>query len=269
MTTAPVPIPGYDGCEWPVDPACFDDEWEELDSTVKARASSLASSTLHRLTGYRVGGCPLTVRPCKKGCAESWPSYYDRYALSGSVGAFWPRNWGGVWINSCGCSTECSCEALCEVALPAPVGEVYEVSLDGVVLPVTDYRVDGSTLVWTGQGDCPWPTCQDLAAPVGDPNTFGITYLNSYPVDQLGAYACAVLAMEYAQACIGNACRLPDGITAVTRQGVAFEITTGAFPNGMTGIREVDSYIALWNPEGIRQAPSVWSPDVPRARVVR
>ncbi len=269
MTQPPVPTPGYDGCEWPLDPACFDDDWEALDPPTKARASALASATLHRLTGYRVGGCPLTVRPCKKGCAGSWPSYYDRYAATGTLGSFWPINWAGTWINSCGCTTDCACDTLCEIALPPPVGEVYEVNLNGTVVPATDYRVDGSTLVWTGAGDCPWPTCQDLAAAPGDPDTFTVTYLNSYPVDQLGAYACAVLAMEYANACQGNACRLPSGITGVVRQGVSFEIATGAFPDGFTGIREVDSYLALWNPQGIRQAPSVWTPDVPRARVYR
>lgn len=269
MTTEPVPIPGYNGCEWPVDPACFDEDWEALDPTVKARAQALASTTLNRLTGYRVGGCPLTVRPCKKGCAGAWPSYYDRYAWSGSLGSFWPMNWSGVWINSCGCSTECSCTMLCTVTLPAPVGAVYEVAVDGMILPDTDYRVDGNSLVWTGTGDCPWPVCQDMSLPDTEPGTFSVTYLNSYPVDQLGAYACAVLAMEYARACAGDACRLPDGITAVVRQGVSFEITTGAFPGGLTGIKEVDSYLALWNPEGIRQAPSVWSPDLPRTRVVR
>lgn len=174
-----------------------------------------------------------------------------------------------MWVNSCGCSTECSCTSLCTVTLPAPVGTIYEVRVDGVAVPPTNYRVDGSTLVWTGAEECPWPSCQDLSLPDTEPGTFSVTYLNSYPVDQLGAYACAVLAMEYARACEGNACRLPDGITAVVRQGVSFEVTTGAFPGGMTGIREVDSYIAIWNPDGLQRAPSVWTPDLPTARIIR
>lgn len=269
MSTMPVPTPGYDGCEWPVDPACFDADWEALDPPTKARSSALASATLRRLTGYRVGGCPLTVRPCKKGCAGSYPSYLDRFNRTGSLGAFWPQNWNGVWVNSCGCTTDCGCTALCEVALPAPVGEVYEVKVDGAVVPATDYRIDGSSLVWVGSGDCPWPVCQDLAAADDQPGTFSVTYLNSWPVDQLGAYACAVLAMEYANACAGNTCRLPIGVTSVVRQGIAFEVQIGSFPGGMTGIREVDSYLALWNPDGLRQATAVWSPDVPRARVIR
>ena len=262
MSTTPVPTPGYDGCEWPLDPACFDDDWEALDPPTKARSAALASATLHRLTGYRVGGCPVTVRPCKPSCAGAYLPFYP--------GHYQPHiNVSGYWVNSCGCTTDCSCGELCEIVLPAPVGEVYEVKVDGEVMDSLDYRVDGNRLVYIGVDDCPWPTCQDLAAADDQPGTFSITYLNSWPVDQLGAYACAVLAMEYAQACAGNSCRLPVGVTSVVRQGVSFEITTGAFPGGVTGIREVDSYIALWNPEGLRQAPSVYSPDVPRARVIR
>jgi hypothetical protein len=269
MTTTPAPIPGYNGCSWPIDPACMDDEWGALDQSAQDRAAALASATLRRLTGYRVGGCPITVRPCKPGCAGMvLPSYY---ALAGPYGLSWyPVNIGGVWVNSCGCAASgCSCDVLCEIDLPAPVGEVYEVSVDGVVVPSTDYRVDGSTLLWTGAGDCPWPTCQDMTADPTDPGTFAVTYLNSYPVDQLGAYACGVLAMEFAQACAGNACRLPPGVTSVVRQGVSFDVTTGAFPGGATGIREVDAYIALWNPGGLRQSARVWSPDLPHVRVTR
>jgi hypothetical protein len=261
-------IPEFGGCPWPIDPGCVEG-WDTLDEAVRDRAVALASATLYRLTGYQVGGCPITVRPCKKGCAGSWPSYFDRYASAGMRAGFWPQNWGGVWINSCGCTTDCSCVTLCEVALPPPVGEVYAVTVGTEVLPSTDYRVDGSTLVWTGAGDCPWPTCQDLAAPVGAEGTFAVEYLNSYPVDALGAYAAGVLANEYAKACTGAKCRLPSSVTAVARQGVTFDVATGAFPNGMTGLREVDVFISLWNPQALRQRASVWSPDRPSPRVMR
>lgn len=258
-------VPEYAGCPWPVDPACFDEEWTALDDAVKNRAVALATETLYRLTGYRVGGCPITVRPCKQTCADGYPYYYG----------FGPNAWmnphiglSGSWINSCGCVTDCSCTELCEVELPAPVGGVIEIKVDGAVVPDTDYRVDGNRVVWTGAGECPWPTCQDMTKNDGV-GTFLITYLNSYPVDALGAYAAGVLAMEYAQACIGNNCRLPLSVTSVSRQGVSFDVATGAFPNGMTGIREVDTFIAIWNPHGLRQQTQVWSPDVHAPRVVR
>jgi len=258
----------YDFCPWPVDAACFGDDWEALEASTQNRALAYASATLYRLTGYRVGGCPITVRPCKKGC-DGWSASFMRYGSAGMSHGFSPVNWSGVWINSCGCSTDCSCDYLCEVALPPPVGEVYAVTVGSDVIDPSDYRVDGSSLVWTGAGDCPWPACQDLSAPVGDPDTFAVEYLNSYQVDGMGAYAAAVLAMEFAKACTGNKCRLPSTVTSITRQGVSMEIASGSFPGGVTGIREVDAYIALFNPTGMRQQSQVWTPDIKTPRVMR
>src|SRR5262245_6577692 len=258
------------GFDWPIDTACLDDEWTNLDDTVKALSVDLASATLRRLTGYRVGGCPITVRPCKQSCRDLlFPSYYDMLSYGQGV-SFWPHiGQAGLWVNSCGCRTDCSCEALCEIALPSPVGPVYAVKVDGDDIDPDDYRVDGSTLVWVGDATCPWPTCQDLTQPDTEPGTFAITYLNAYPVDVMGAYACGVLANEFAKACSGKKCRLPANVTAVTRQGVSFEIAAGSFPGGMTGIREVDTFIGLWNPRGLQQSAQVWSPDLRSPRVVR
>lgn len=262
------PAPEYGGCPWPIDPACLGDEWEALDPTVQARSVALASSTLYRLTGFRVGGCPITVRPCVTRCDKFGPGYYmTRYGhgwMSPYIGT------GGQWVNSCGCLTDCACTELCEVRLPGPVGEVYAVTVGDTVLPATDYRVDGTSLVYTGASDpCPWPACQDLSAPVGAPGTFAVEYLNSYPVDALGAYAAGTLAWEFSQACVGNKCRLPASVTSVSRQGVTFDIAPGMFPDGFTGIREVDAYIATVNPGALRQQSQVWSPDIHTPRVVR
>ena len=142
-------------CPWPVDPGCLGDEWDNYDPAVQDRAVMLASATLHRLTGYRVGGCPVKVRPCKRSCGAAYamPAYWDMAALYGTTP--YPQIVGGVWINSCGCSTDCSCQALCEIALPPPVGEVQEVMLDGEVTDPADYRVDGNRLVWVGADECP------------------------------------------------------------------------------------------------------------------
>jgi hypothetical protein len=265
-----VTAPEWGGCAWPVDPACLATEWEALDPAVQDRSQALASATLTRLTGYRVGGCPVTVRPCKAGCAggAQRPAYWDMQGIYGHTAGFWPHIEGGIWVNSCGCATDCSCSVLCEITLPGPVGRVDAVVVGANTVDPADYRVDGTRLVWTGSGDCPWPVCQDMAAPVGADDTFAVTYLNAYPVDALGAYAAGVLTMEYAKACTTGKCRLPSGVTSIARQGVSFEITSGAFPGGLTGIREVDAYLALWNPEPIRQAPQVWSPDLRTPRVV-
>jgi len=249
-----------DDCTWPLDPACLTTEWEATPPDVQVRAAGLATASLRRLTGYRVGGCPITVRPCVLDCMDAT--------------LYRSRTWGprqladGSWVNSCGCSTECSCTALCEVRLAAPVGPITWVKVDGNIVLPTDYRVDGDRLVWIGDDDCPWPICQDMTAGDDKPNTFAVRYLNAHAPDDLAAYAAGVLAMEFAKACMGGKCRLPANVTSVSRQGVSFEIAAGTFPGGVTGIREVDSWIGLWNPEHRRQATQVWWPGKRDPRVV-
>lgn len=260
------------GCDWPIDTACFDESWANLDSDIQARSITLASNTLRRLTGYRVGGCPITVRPCKRsGCFPGMASWAYGYMADayGHFAGYWPHiNEAGFWVNSCGCGGDCSDTVLCEIALPEPVGAVTQVKVNGSVVNPTFYRVDRNRLVWVDSSTCAWPAVQDMGKPDTAADTFSVTYLNSYPVDSLGAYAAGVLAMEFAKACTGGKCRLPTGVTTVARQGVSYDITKGSFPDGFTGIREVDGYIALWNPQGRRQATTVWSPDLRRTRVV-
>jgi hypothetical protein len=43
------------------------------------------------------------------------------------------------------------------------------------------------------------------------------------------------------------------------------EVAQGAFPDGRTGIHEVDAFVAIWNPRNI-DPPQVWSPDLPTYR---
>lgn len=255
-----------EACPWPVDTACFNEEWDDLTPDVQERSLLLASATLYRLTGRRVGGCPVTIRPCKASCAGGASAYF----AYGSYGWMNPHiGVSGEWVNSCGCNTDCSCTVLCEVELPQPVGEIFEVKVDGVVISPTDYRLDNNRLVWVGATDCPWPACQDMTKPDTEPGTFSVEYLNSYPVGAIGAYAGGILAMEFAKACIGNKCRLPSTVTSLSRQGVSFELAVGSFPGGYTGIREVDAFIAMWNPGNLTQQTQVWTPDLRTPRVMR
>jgi hypothetical protein len=260
MTTQ---VPEFGGCQWPMDPACFTDEWEALEPAVKERALSLASATLRRLTGNRVGGCPVTVRPCKPSQCRGYGMYLSVYGRPG----FYPYLDAGRWVNSCG-HHNCECTYVCSVGLPGPVGRVDQVKVDGDIIDPSRYRVEGARLVAILEPgeDCWMPAVQSLNLPDSEPGTFSVTYLNAYPVDSLGAYAAGVLANEYAKACSGKKCRLPSNVTNVTRQGVAMEMVTGAFPNGQTGIREVDSFITLWNPGGLRQGASVWFPGMSGAQ---
>jgi len=252
-------------CDWPLDPGCLGTDWDALDPALQDRATTLAVATLRRLSGYRVGGCPVTVRPCTKACITP-------YTVA-SIPFY--RGWGpaqladGTWVNTCGChNTECSCVALCEVVLAPPVGPVSWVMVDGTVVNPTDYRVDANRLVWVGTGDCPWPACQDMTLTDDKPGTFAVRYLNAYAPDAMAQWAAGRMAMEFAKACIGGKCRLPANVVQVTRAGMTYDIAPGSFPGGFTGIREVDAWIALWNPTPIRQQSQVWSPDLQRHRVV-
>jgi hypothetical protein len=247
-----VPIPEFSGCVWPVDPACFSDEWEAAEEAVKERALALASATLHRLTGKRVTACPVTVRPSSSG--RCFVPVYDHYG----TGPFQPgMDVAGQWVNNCG---PLCADPFTSVRLPRPVGRIIEVKVDGAVIPATDYRLfEGNRLAYIGTGEG-WPIFQNVLLPDTEPDTFSVTYINGFEPDSLAAYAAGLLANEFAKACTGKKCRLPSGVTTIVRQGVSMEIASGLFPNGTTGIREVDAFIALWNPRGQHQPTTILTP---------
>lgn len=252
---------------WDLDPACLTEAWDEYPEAVRDRAGFLAVSTLRMLTAYRVGGCPITLRPCRESlCPPGYVGYRDAW---GPAGNFQPHSVAGLWYNfSCGCSGGCGCKASCEFVLPAPVGELVEVKSNGVVIPLGDFRVDnGALLVYEGSGDCPFMMEQDLNKADTEVGTWSVTYLNAFKPSALASYAAGVLAVEYAKACTGGKCRLPAGVTELTRAGVTMEITAGNFPGGFTGIKEVDSFIALYNPNGSQKvSPKVLTPRTPQYR---
>lgn len=270
-----VTIPDLPDYCWPVDWACNQEFYDDLIATeggqaIAARAEALAAQTLRMLTGYKVGSCPISVRPCQRRCVpSSW--LVAPAASSGSFAGYagWtfrPYVQDGRWLNACGCKTDdCGCGNVPEVVLPGPVGAVTSVMLDGATLSPTAYRVDnGNRLVRTDGGT--WPTCQDMAAAPDAEGSFVVTYVQGAAVDGLGAYAAGLLAVEYAKACTGGKCRLPSGVSEIARQGITLTLTTGSFPTGYTGIREVDAFLQFWNPYGVRSFAEVFSPDVPTAR---
>lgn len=272
MTEGPMPdLPDF--C-WPVDVSCVSD-WDATDpespdeedplplysEADKARAIALAGQTLRFLTAYRVGGCPVVVRPCRAGCA---PRTWREYPVTGAGSTPWfPVNLGGTWLNiGCGCGGDgCSCSRVSEVRLHGPVGAVAEVKVDGEILSPSAYRADpGGRLVRVDGVE--WPLCQDMNAPDTEPGTWSVSYTAGAPVDGLGAWVAGILAGEYVRACKGGNCRLPSSVVQIVRDGVTMTLGTGAFPGNLTGITEVDSWVARWNPTGLRSGPVVWSPDV-------
>lgn len=233
---------------WPIDwPS---DATEGADPERVALAERFAASVLRFLTLGRVGGLPITVMPCGRGCRHPFDS--------GAV--FHPVLLDSGNYANCWCRGSCSCKPVESVLLAAPVGRIDAVSLDGTTLDPSSYHVeDGNKLVRSDGGR--WPSCAG--------ENFTVTYLNAYPVDTVGAYAGGVLAAEYLKALSGDKkCRLPSNITSVARQGISYEVAKGMFPDGMTGLREVDTYIMGWNPHGMRTAPAVYSIDSPKQRQV-
>lgn len=224
-------------CVWEPDPACLTDDWAAMEPEEQERSLMLATSSLQMLTYYRVGACPITIRPCPEDprCRCGWNPH---------IGS------DGLWRNDCAHGT--TCEPLSELNIPGPVGYIESLMIDGepVDLWNGDWRLDdGHLLVWQGAGLSPLPETQNLNLPDTAVGTWSITYSKSYPVLADARLAVAYLAMEFAKACRPKGkCALPRGVTNVVRNGVSFSIEAGLFPGGLTGIDLVDRFILKWAP---------------------
>lgn len=227
-----------------------------VDPAVKRLAELYAGACLTFLTLQRVGLAPLTIMPAPSHRTFGYWGYREVYPGQ-ILSAFHPlvypssedlHSWSWARVEA--------------VALPAPVGAVVDVRIDGIVLDPAAYRVeDGKWLVRTDGGV--WPS--------GQGDHFTVSYHNSHPVDEMGAHAGGIMAYEWLKLLtnVKGGCRLPASVTTLSRQGINMEITPGMFPDGLTGIPEIDAYVMLWNPFGLRVAPRVYSPDLPRHRQVR
>ena len=225
----------------------------DADPEVVSRAEILAGQTLRMLTLNRVGGAPITVMPCNNTCRRPYP-------FSGTALPFHPILLDSGAYANCFCGTYCGCRQTNYVTLTAPVGRIDEVTVDGIVLDSSAYHVeDGNKLVRLDGKR--WPACAGAK--------FTVTYLNGHEVDEMGQYIGGLLAQEFLLAMTSTKnCRLPANVTTITRQGMTMNLSTGMFPDGSTGIREVDAYLLQWNPYGMRTRPGVYSPDLPRQHAV-
>jgi len=264
--------PGADwGCAYTLDQ--LDDMREKPEVlAVMERSEALAWMTLAALTADQVGTCPITVRPCKAGCTGGGVYLAAPAGFSGHYAGVQTGRAGfnphvgvqGQWVNSCGCSTDCSCGTLCEAILPGPVGDILEVWLNGALLDPTAYRVDNGTRLVRTDGEC-WPTCQDMAQDAHGVDAFSVTYYRGAAPDVVLLWIAGLLAVEWFKACTSDkTCRLPRGVRNVSRQGVSYQIEQNLFSEGTTGIPEVDALIARYNPYGLKMAPTISSPQTIR-----
>jgi hypothetical protein len=231
------------------------DDWESLDPSLLRRATELAWGTLRTLTGGLVGNCAVTVRPCLtapcSSCRDTLLS--PRIKRVGDC--------EGCWVNDSPCDSGCGCGVMSEIVMSGQIAEVVAVTVDGAVLDPAAYRVDNGNRLVRVDGN-PWPPSQYLDRAASEQGTLAVEYVPGVRPGSAGLWAAGVLTCEFTKACSGAKCRLPSSVTSIARQGVSMEFSTGMFPDGMTGIREVDAFLVSVNPHGLKQPPRVWSPDL-------
>lgn len=250
-------------CDWTltVDEDCCEG-FAALPADVQARAIRLATYVMWAATGRRYGICDVIIRPCgndrRCGTCGSWEfrgGWMAPYILD------------GLWRN-CGCPCPCDCTPHCQITLPAPVEEVTEVLIDGVVLAAGSWRVDNNQYLVRTDGEC-WPSCQDMNVDPPAADTLQVKYGRGEPIPAAILDAAAVLACEFGKLCSGAACRLPGRLQTLTRQGVTVSMADidMILRRGLTGIAEVDLIIVQDNPYRLKQRPFFYSHEVsPRFR---
>lgn len=230
------------------------------------RAEAFGWTLLAALTLYRIGTCPITVRPCSARCAPpgAYPVALAGRGVSGGlpvaqIGMLNPFISGGRWYNACGCrGNDCSCTALSEVILPGPVGGVVSVWLDGQEVPRSAWRVDNGNRLVRTDGET-WPACQDMSA--SDEEGFSVTYYRGARPNVMTRAAAGALANEFLLSCEGSACRLPGNVTSASGQGMSYEFAPQDWEGGETGIPEVNAVIRIYNPANLKTGVTVSSPD--------
>lgn len=249
-------------CGWPaIVPAAHTTEWAALPADVRDRAEHLAGMVLWTLTGQVFTVCDVTVRPC-------WQpdDQISTYGQPGRAGARWAGllNTAGV-TGPCGCSNDCRHVGVDRITLPGPVAAVTTVTVSGVVVPPTAYRVQDRRWLRRTDGQW-WPQHQDLNLSDDAVGAFVIDYQRGIPVPADGQTAAGLLALEFARGLTGTECALPSGATSVSRQGINVELADIRewFTNGLTGVELVDLWIMAVNPYKSKRASHITSPDRPR-----
>lgn len=254
-------------CNWTVEGTCCDDIWDAASAELQEAAAEFGAFTVWAATGRRFGLCERTVRPCGRQCSQCAQGWYW------SDGFFIPYILNGQWRN-CWCGTGggcCTCAPECQVWLPGPVASipVTGVSVDGDIVSVDAWRVDDGHWLVRTDGEC-WPDCQDYSVDNGADNTFQVTYYKGLAVPSILERAAGELACEWIKACQGAACRLPQRVQSVVRQGVTISMVDvdTILRQGWTGVDTVDQVIAQFNPYGLRSRMKISSPDDPVTRIV-
>lgn len=243
--------------------------WTCLDAInlgVTGQALQSATEVLWSLSGQQFGLCTTVLRPCRAECRDAlwpagstlWPNIWpgQTYPMP-----FW---WQGQWLNlTCAtCTTGCSCNVVSEFKLSAPVHDIVEILIDGVLLPSTAYRLDENRIVVRTDGG-EWPICNDLSKNATEVGTWSVTARYGVDVPELGKLAVGELACEFAKALSGDECNLPQPIQSLSRQGVNITYVDAqqAYGQGHIGLRFSDMFISTFNPSGLKGRSRVYDVD--------
>ena len=235
--------------------------------TATGIAVEAATEIMWALSGRRFGTCTTTLRPCRRNCYDTawwgmygagWANTYTSPGYAYSAGRF------GMWFElGCGsCNGECSCSFVSETILPFPVSSVVMVKMDGTPMATGAYRVDDNRRLVRTDGHA-WPRCNDLSKNDDQPGTWSVTASYGEDVPELGKLAVGEMACELLRAMDGKDCRLPPGLTQLTRQGVSITLPLPSelFKEGKTGLYVCDAFISSVNPHGLARRSKVFSVD--------
>ncbi len=226
-----------------------------LFDAVATQASDLLFSISGRLFAGTCG--PRTVRPACDDC------YCGYQVLSrGYVIGPWDYGYPLMLCNNC----LVACEPSLIKLGGYPVRAVSSVMINGETLDTDQYRIFNDRYLQRLDSEH-WPISQNLTLPDTEDHTFSITYTFGADPPALGAAAAASIACELYKACTSSTgeCRLPSGVTRLTRQGVTIDklaFTSWGYREGRwaTGLPLVDAFLASVNPSGLQRRPVVWAP---------
>lgn len=254
-------------CAWTITqpPLCCDC-WDVITPEQQQAAVDYATTIMWASTGRVFGVCDVTVRPC--GHKRTGTDLYTFYGFEQGWAGWIPYNFGGQWYNGCLCSGPCSCDPSCQVRLMGPVASVTSVTVGGVVVPDTAYRVDNESWLVRTDGEC-WPECPDMDTDSGD-NVFVVAYQRGVAVPAAVLQAAGTIACEWAKACAGQECRLSGRVQSLARNGITIDMADpqALMESGFTGIPEVDSIIRAYNPSRLTHKLRVYAPELRVPRTV-
>jgi hypothetical protein len=241
-----------------------------MSAAVSGDGLAAATEVLFYASGQQFGLCTQTLRPCRRDCEGTYWAGNQFPEWGGGLGSSWPvpALIDGQWYNlTCGtCGDNCSCSMISEAMLPAPVYDITEVKVDGVVLSPDAYRVDDYRILVRLDGEM-WPWCNDLSVGDTEVGTWSVTARFGQPPPVLGSIAVGELACEISKliAC-DSGCKLsPFFLQSLNRQGVQFTFD----PQQEFGMLPATSlFIKTFNPNGLRGRAQAYNLDGPTFRIV-